>query len=240
MSTPLLTRRVIRIATGDLSDPALAVKAVDDELPPTSFDSAFVAVLDLRGKLFSPVSLKRAILTVGQRLRGGVYGNLKLVVLTSHDDIRDLIDLLARQHDLPLFLADSPQGIDDARPAGILTTSDRETLDELKQVGGRATVAAFAGYMDIAPTAGNNRLVNLERKGYVYRVKRGRRQGDLFIDPRTSPDKLLPGAGEVSPMRHALLSAAIRTDPYDTSPTVLEGEAAERAAEILRRREKAD
>jgi hypothetical protein len=239
MPTTLPTRRQIRIATGDLSDPGLAVDAVDQQLPPTSFESTSVAILDLSGKLFSPVSLTRAILTLGQRLRGGVYGNLKLVVVTSHTDIRDLIDLLARQHDLPLFLADSPQTIDDARPAGFLTETERETLDELKQVGGYATVATLAGYMEIAPTAVNNRLVNVERKGYIYRVKRGRRQGDLFIDPRTSPDKFFADA-EVPPMRHALLSAAIRSDPYDTSPTTLEGEGAERAAEILRRRQKAD
>ncbi len=41
----------------------------------------------------------------------------------------------------------------------------------------------LARAISIEPTAAGNRLVNLERKGYVYRISRARRQDDLFIGP---------------------------------------------------------
>jgi hypothetical protein len=228
-------RRVLRSDTGDLSDPAYAVQELDRRLPPTAWQTPFTAILDLRGKLLSPASLRRTIVTLGQRLRGGVYGDIKVVVVTTDPDIAELVDLIAREAGFSIFIADSPE-IELARPAGDLTPAERETLNTLHQFGGRTTVSAFAGHIGIETTAANNRLVNLDRKGYLYRIKRGRRDGDLFVDPRTPPDVVFSDAPFA---REALLSAGIRSNPYDTAPATLEGDAAERAAEILRRRGRA-
>jgi DNA-binding MarR family transcriptional regulator len=144
---------------------------------------------------------------------------------------------------LPLFLARSsrPEDIEQAEPLGDLTRGERDTLDELRGVGGGATVAALAGAIGIAASAANNRLTNLERKGYLYRLKRARSFGDIYVDPRASAEELLFGGAEqsdVPPPRSALLEAGIRSNPYDRSRIDLTGEAAERAAEILRRRGK--
>ena len=53
--------------------------------------------------------------------------------------------------------------------------------------GRRQTGSAASDLADragIEATAAGNRLVNLVRKGYVYRWERPRREGDLFVDPR--------------------------------------------------------
>jgi hypothetical protein len=154
------------------------------------------------------------------------------------------VGLLARQHELPLFVAKSsrPEDVEEAVPAGSLTPTESDTLEELHAVGGGATAAAFAGAYGLAPNTANNRLLNLERKGYLYRLHGSRREGDLYVDPRApAPDVVIAAAydTETPPPRDALLSKGIRADPYDRSRLQLEGDAAERAAEILRRRGKA-
>lgn len=47
-----------------------------------------------------------------------------------------------------------------------------------------------------------------------------------------------PDEGRAPPLRKALRDAGISTDPYDRSHLILEGEAAKRAAEIVKRRTK--
>ncbi len=146
---------------------------------------------------------------------------------------------MAAEHELAIFIAESTstEDVDDARPAGALTPVDLETLEELKGVGWLSTVADLAASVGVEASTATNRLVNLERKGYVYRFRRGRSIGDLFSDPRAPMGFVVDEPAR--PLRDALLERGIPTDPYDRSPLRLEGEAAERAAEILRRRGKA-
>jgi hypothetical protein len=235
--------RFIAMGTGDLSDPEHAVAVLDRELPPTALATPQTLVLDLRGKMLSPVSLRRLIMTIGQRVRGGIYGELKFIVLTSHDDIAATINEIALANDLPIFVSrsnsDPRRARTEARPVGVLTESDHETLNEILHAGGSVTVAGLAGVLGIEPTAANNRLVNVTKKQYVFRVKRGRQLGDLFVDPRADLESVFPAARlDAAPARNALLKAGIKSDVYDVRATVAEGEAAERAAEILRRRGK--
>ena len=79
---------------------------------------------------------------------------------------------------------ENPDDLDSARPIGDLTATERSTLELLKDVGGRATASDPADRAGIEATAAGNCLVNLVRKGYVYRCERPRREGDLFVDPR--------------------------------------------------------
>jgi DNA-binding Lrp family transcriptional regulator len=229
---------------GIFSDPEETRQVRDHLLPPTASQVPETRILDLRDVQMTSAALREFILPLGQRLRGGVYGDVRVVIVTPDAAAAEVISLLAREHGLPLFLAKSPAVFDvaQAEPAGDLTEAERETLDELQEVGGGATVAALAGAVGLPAPAINNRLASLERKGYVYRFRRGRRYGDLYVDPRVSVDALVFATldrPEIPPPRTALLAHGVRTDPYDRAPLAVDEEAAKRADEILRRRGKA-
>ncbi len=234
-----LPRRVYSTPTGDLSNPAQAIHVLKELVPETGQPGPHLAILDLSGKMLSPASLRELIVPLGQQIRGGTYGELKLVVVASDPAVLEQIGLLAREHSLPLFLATSrdPAEVEEATPVGDLTPAEFETLDQLHGLGGVATVSGLAEAMDLEPSATNNRLVNVERKGYLHRIKRGRQQGDLFVDPRTRRQALIGAEKEPNGprMREALLDEGIRSNPYDRSRLTLDGAAAKRAQEIIRR-----
>ncbi len=236
------TPRVSYIGTGGiLSNLARVAELRDENYPPTAVQSPRTEVFDLAGMTPTVAALRELIVPLGQRLRGGVLGDVRLVIATPDRAVAEIVSLLAREHKLPLFLAtsSSPEDVARGEPAGDLTRTELDTLEELGGLGGRTTVASFAEAFDIEPTAANNRLVNLTRKGYVYRLERGRRRGDLFMDPRSTMTGDWLDLEEPAPMRAALVDAGIDSDPYDRSPLTLEGGAADRAAEILRRRGRA-
>lgn len=231
-----LPRRVYSTPTGDLSDPDHAVHLLKKFVPETGAVPPQVAVLEVRGKLFSPASLRELVVRLGQGIRGGAYGDLKLVLVTSDPAIREIAGLLAQAHSFPLYVASSrdPSDVERAIPVGDLTAAETETLEQLRALGGMATVARVAEAMALEASAATNRLVNVERKGYLHRIKRGRRQGDLFVDPRTRRQAISSPFQAAPKMREALLDAGIRTNPYDRSRLKLDGEAARRAQEIIR------
>jgi hypothetical protein len=230
-------RQSIRyIGTGGiLSDPVLAAELRDARMPPTALPGFTTLVLDLSGMTPTPAALRELIVPLGQRVRGGIYGGAKLVVATPDDAVAEVADFFAKSHGFAIFLAksSSPEDVARARPAGDLTVTEHQTLEALSAAGGLATVADVALHFGIEPTAANNRLASLDRKGYVYRYKRPRRSGDVYLDPR-APIGI--GSEEAAPPRAALEENGISTNPYDTSPLRLEGDAARRAAEILMRR----
>jgi MarR family len=234
-----LPRRVYWTPTGDLSDPDLAMHVLSDLVPETGNPGPHLAILDLRGKLLSPASLRELIVPLGQGIRGGAYGDLKLVVAASDPAILEQIGLLAREHSLPIYLSSSqePHDVEEATPVGDLTPAELETLNQLRQLGGMATVSRLAEMMNLEATATTNRVVNVEKKGYVHRIRRGRQQGDLFVDPRTRRQAV--AGAEIDPgipgMREALLDEGIRSNPYEPPKALLRGDAAKRAQEIIRR-----
>ena len=231
-------------SAGVLSDPEHASRLRDRAmLPPTTMKAPVTAILDLGGAQPTAAALRELIIPLGQRLLGGVYGNVKIVVAAPDDAVAEMIRLLAREYRLPLYLARSsrPEDVAVAEPVGDLTQAELQTLDDLKALGGESTIAALAGAVGLAPTAINNRLTSLDRKGYVHRLPRGRRYGDIFVDPRSpASHELIANAmhPEVPPARHALLRSGISDDPYARTRLELHGEAAERAAAILDRRGK--
>jgi hypothetical protein len=232
-----LPRRFYSTPTGDLSNPADAMHLLRDFVPETGGVPPHVAVLELRGKLFSPASLRDLIVRLGQQVRGGTFGDLKLVLVASDPATREIVGLLAQAHSLPIYLASSydPSVVEEALPVGDLTPAEVQTIEQLRLLGGLATAARVAELMDLEPSAATNRLVNVERKGYLHRIKRTRPQGDLFVDPRTRRQAISGGGSEDLPkMREALLDAGIRANPYEGSRLKLEGEAARRAQQIIR------
>jgi len=228
-----LPRRIFSAATGDLTDPEQVIHVVED-LKPGTGEGPHLAILDLSGKLFSPASLRQLIVPFGQQILGGVFGQMKVVIVSADPAVLEQVALLAREHQLPFFLAVSrdPAAVEQAMPAGDLTPSEAETLNYIRELGGMTTVARLAEAMNLESNAATNRLVNVDRKGYLYRIKRNRQLGDLFVDPRTRRQALVAGDLEREPAVVAKTPGS--EGESDLGQLTLEGAAAERAQEIIK------
>ena len=149
-------------------------------------DDPQVLVLDLAGVAFTPSSLQELVLPLAQRIRGGEHGTVRLVISTTDPGVGDFIRYMAQAHRLPLYLAPSPFDLRDGTPIGDLTRTERNTLDTIIMLGGQVTASRLAATEGIKPSAAANRLVNLDREGYLVRRSRGRREGDVYIEPRSA------------------------------------------------------
>ena len=161
-----------------------------------SSDSPQVLVLDLGGSAFTPLALQELILPLAQRIRGGVeYGVMRLVISTSDPGVGNYIRYMAQAHQLPLYVSPSPSNLWEGHPVGGLTETERGTLDTIIAFGGRVTASSLAAIESIRPSAATNRLVKLDREGYLLRQPRARREGDIYIEPRsaTATPKVLEG-----------------------------------------------
>ena len=111
---------------------------------------------------------------------------MTLVVCTQDEGVRVVLRALAQSQDVALYIAPSPRELDKAEPAGSLTPTEQETLKVLHGLGGRSTIATFAEATGLEANAATNRLVSIKNKGFVQRIERPRRQGQLFLDPRAA------------------------------------------------------
>ena len=181
---PATEVRIISLGTpGVWNDRSGASFLRDRYFPPTAVEHPTIAVLEL-GAEPTMGTLQEFLVPLGQRIRGGEYGQLFLVVRSEDDAVAGFVRYLSREYDLPIFVWTSPQGADMAvTPAGDLTSTEEATINALRSLGGVSTPPQLAETIGIEPTAAGNRLVNLARKGYVYRVSRPRRLGDIFVDP---------------------------------------------------------
>ena len=149
-------------------------------------DDPQILILDLAGLSFTPSALQELILPLAQRIRGGEYGTVRLLVSTTDPGVSDFLRYMAQAHQLPIYLADSPFHLRGASPVGDLTDTARSTLDTIVMLGGHVTASSLAATEGIKPSAATNRLVNLDREGYLVRQPRGRREGDVYIEPRAA------------------------------------------------------
>ena len=145
-----------------------------------------VLVLDLAGVAFTPSSLQELVLPLAQRIRGGEHGAVRLVISTADLGVGDFIRYMSQAHQLSLYVAPSPFYLGEAIPAGDLTNTERDTLDTIVGLGGQVTASTLASTEGLNPSAASNRLANLDRKGYLVRRPRGRRKGDVYVEPRSS------------------------------------------------------
>jgi hypothetical protein len=228
---------MVRPGTTQLVDPAEAAKAIAGELPSTVSSERSVFILDLSGRLLTPAALWELIVPLARRVRAGVHGDSRLVIVSADPATREIVQSLAITHDLAIFVAEGPDldSIREASPAGDITRTEWETLDHLRQSGRPMTVSSLALQLGMEATAVSNRLTNLERKGYLYRVTRNRRAGDFFFDPRIPNDSISWSDFEDLASQRGNL-ASTKADPYASGPLFLTGEAAATAAEILARR----
>ena len=149
-------------------------------------DDLQVLVLDLAGSAFTPSALQELILPLAQRIRGGEYGMVSLVISTTDAGVSDFIRYMAQAHQLPLYLSPSPFDTQEYTPVGALTRTESITLNTINTLGGQVTASSLAAKEGIKPSAAANRLVNLDREGYLARKPRGRREGDLYFEPRSA------------------------------------------------------
>lgn len=96
-----------------------------------------------------------------------------------------MIGDVAAARDVAVFVCSSSSDLKHAEPAGALTARDRETLHLVSQAGGTVTAFSLAEQVNIEKTAAGNRLVSLQRKGYLQRVEQPHPAGDFFVDPRS-------------------------------------------------------
>lgn len=172
-----------------------------------AFDDPQILVLDLAGTAFTPSALQELILPLAQRIRGGEHGTVRLVVSTIDPGVGDFIRYMAQAHQLPLYLSPSPFDLAEATPLGDLTRTERSTLDTIVLLGGEVTASRLAATEGIKPSAATNRLVNLDREGYLVRQPRGRHEGDTYVEPRSATvtpmeDTGTPTVGESNPTVH--------------------------------------
>ena len=168
-----------------------------------------VLALNLEGRFPSAPVLLELVVPLGRAARGRTFGPLAIVLCTEDNATREVLRALAETYDLALFVAPSAERLAEAEPLGSLSPTERETLEVLRRLGGRVTVANFALATGLEPNAATNRLVSVAGKGFVHRVDRPRRDGSLYVDPRAATpgeDPADPTSGDFS------LSEPLRRD----------------------------
>ncbi len=175
---------------------------------PSGVNEPTVLAINLEGRFPSAGVLMELVVPLGRAASGGTLGPLAVVLCTSDEGTRDVLRALAQTHDLALYVAPSTERLSEAEPLGPLTVTEHETLNVVRHLGGRVTVANYAQATNLEASAATNRLVNVFKKGFVHRVERSRRDGALFVDPRAATlaeEPADPTSGDFSlpePLRH--------------------------------------
>lgn len=178
----------VRPPTEAYVDRLAAERWREQVIPATSWGSPGMRIINLEGIRGLEIgAISEMVLPVVQGIASGTYGrNFAFGVITSDEPVVQWITAVAGANRAPVFLsastAEAPRAI---RPAGTLTATEGSTLDTVIALGGATTAAQLAIVEHLEAAAANNRLVALERKGFLIRYARNRRDGDLFVDPGT-------------------------------------------------------
>jgi DNA-binding MarR family transcriptional regulator len=162
----------------------------NEDFPPTASGREQVFKINLEGAFFSPGALVEMIVPLARAVRGGLYGPTSLLVVTSDEGTVVFLEALAAKHELSFFISNSTnQRLSEARPVGMLTPTEIETIALVRQSGGEITSSGMAKLAGIEPNAAVNRVTGLVRKGYLHRVARSRSEGDAFVDLLAAAEK---------------------------------------------------
>lgn len=189
-TTPPITFQVKFVPAGTgpaVWDDPWADRVVERFMPVQRASVPTIGILHLGDLRPTPSVLRQLIVPIGEDIRDGRYGLFSFVVSSSDGATRQVIGDIAAANSLPVFITSSPAHLEEAVPAGVLTANERGTLDTVFRAGGTVTVAEIAKVNDLEQTTAGNRLVNLQRKGYLQRIERPHPEGDQFVDPRTGP-----------------------------------------------------
>lgn len=178
--------RIVSAGTGaDVFDHPSADHLVQKFLPPDRRHGPMVGVVQLGGAKPTPGVLRDVVITMGEDIKAGRYGDFSLVISSEDEDTRHVIGDIAKAHDVALFVSSSTMDFSGAIPVGSFTGKDRETLDHVLSVGGTVSATELSRQLDVEHTTASNRLVSLHRKGFLQRIGRPHPEPDLFVDPRS-------------------------------------------------------
>ena len=166
-------------------DDPYAGQVVQRFMPPDRQHGPMLGVLHLGAARPTARVLRDMVVTIGEDVKAGRYGDFTLFICSEDEDTRFVIGDIATSSNVAMFVCSSSMEFDHAEPVGVLTVKDHETLRLVSEVGGTVTALAFADHVGIEKTAAGNRLVSLQKKGYLQRVGRPHPAGDLFVDPRS-------------------------------------------------------
>jgi hypothetical protein len=159
---------------------------------PSGVSVPTVLIVNLEGRFPSASALYELVVPLGRAVQAKAHGELALVLATPDPTLRAVIGAIAQSSGLCLFVTPSADSLSFAEPVGPLTASDLETLSVLRRIGGRATVSALAQAAAIDHKAAGNRLDSLDQRQLVLRVDRARRQGNVYLDPRSAAPREEP------------------------------------------------
>lgn len=154
-------------------------------MPQNRRHGPMLGVLHIGAVRPTPSVLRNVVVTIGEDVKAGRYGDFTFFISSEDEDTRSVISDIATSQNVAMFVSSSPIDLEHAEPVGELTAKDIETLNLVLDAGGTVTALELAHQVDIEKTAAGNRLVSLHKKGYLQRVERPHPVGDLFIDPRS-------------------------------------------------------
>jgi hypothetical protein len=174
-------------------DRRAAATCRDQYFPLTVAETPRIRFFNLEGVFPEIGVLQELLLPLCQGIRAGVYGKLAVGVITSDESVANFVSYLAKEYHVPLFVSSSVQQFSRfARPVGDITQAEIETLSVVSRLGGMVTGAGLAEATGLEPAAAGNRLTNVAKKGYIFRIERSRPQGDLFMAPSMEPQPAAP------------------------------------------------
>ena len=178
--------KFVPAATGPaVWDDPYADQLIQRFMPPDRRHGPMLGVLDIGAARPTPVVLRNTVLTLGEDVKAGRYGDFSLFICSEDEDTRSVIRDIAAAQNIAVFVCTSSADLEDAEPVGLLTAKDLETLELVSDAGGTVTAMSLSTDIGIRKTAAGNRLVSLQKKGYLQRVERPHPEGDLFVDPRS-------------------------------------------------------
>lgn len=186
MSEPL--RFEVRFVPGGTGPAVLDHPGMGDMahrfMPPDRRHGPMLGIVHFGAARPTPGAL-RDVVSIGEEVRAGRYGEFSLIVSSSDEATRDVLGDIAKAQDVAIFITTSASDLHNAEPAGGLTEKDKITLDLVLRLGGTVTATELARDLGVEQTTAGNRLVSLHKKGYLQRVTRPHPIGDLFVDPRS-------------------------------------------------------
>jgi predicted transcriptional regulator len=142
-----------------------------------------VLAINLEGRFFTTPALHALVIPLGQAVQNRTHGDIKLIFATPDPSARDTIAALANLYSLPLYLAPSINQLSQSEPVGPLTAGEHDTIDLMRRLGGRVTVAQLAEEGGLEQPAAANRLNSVVAHNFVHRVDRPRSEGHLYMAP---------------------------------------------------------
>lgn len=178
--------RFVAAGTGSsVWDDPDASRVIQRFMPRDRRHGPMVGIVHLGGVHPTPNVLRDVVVTIGEDVKAGRYGDFTLIVSSEDEATRTVIGDIAKAQDIAMFVSSSSVDLGMAEPVGGLTAKDRETMDFVLKAGGTVTATELARQLGIEQTTAGNRLVSLHKKGYLQRFARPHPVGDLFMDPRS-------------------------------------------------------